>query len=84
MYQCNLNENQNLKCEGATTESELLKPLTCMENDKSPGNDDITKEFYTKFCNVVKEPMGASIQQFFILGELNTSQKQLASYFKIY
>ena len=55
-----------------------------MENDKSPGNDDITKEFYTKFCNVVKEPMGASIQQFFILGELNTSQKQLASYFKIY
>ena len=44
-----------------------------MENDKSLGNDDITKEFYAKFCNVVKEPLSASIQQFFILGELSTS-----------
>ena len=73
MYQCNLDESQNLKCEGATTESELLNSLTCMENDKSLGNDDITKEFYAKFCHVVKEPLSASIQQFFILGELSTS-----------
>ena len=34
-----LNENQTLKCE-------LLKALTSIDNDKSPGNDDITKEFY--------------------------------------
>ena len=34
-----------------------------MDNDKSPGNDGITKE-----C--------ASIQQSFIEGELSTSQKQ--------
>ena len=44
-----LNENQILTCEGAITESELLKALMSMDNDKSPGNDGITKEFYIKF-----------------------------------
>ena len=47
-----------------------------MDNDESPGIDGITKEFYIKFKNVVKEPLCASIQQSFIAGELNTSQKQ--------
>ena len=71
-----LNENQTLKCEGAITEFELLKTVTSLDNDKSPGNDGITKEFYIKFWDVVKEPLCASIQQFFIAGELSTSQKK--------
>ena len=72
-----LSKNQTLKkCEGAITEKELLKALTSMDNDKSPGNDGITKEFYTKFWDVVKEQLSASIQQSFIVGELSTSQKQ--------
>ena len=71
-----LNENQTLKCEGTTTECELLQALTSMDNDKSPGNDGITKEFYIKFWDVVKKPLCASIQQSFIAGQLSTSQKQ--------
>ena len=47
-----------------------------MDNDKSPGNDGITKEFYIKFWDVIKKPIRASIQQSFIEGELSTSQKQ--------
>ena len=39
-----LNKNQTLKYEGAITESELLKALTSTDNDKSPGNNGITKE----------------------------------------
>ena len=38
-----LNENQALKCEGAITEYELLKALSSMDNDKSPGHDGIHK-----------------------------------------
>ena len=38
-----LNENQTLKCEGAITGCELLKALMSMDNDKSAGNDGITK-----------------------------------------
>ena len=56
-----LNENQTLKCEGAITECEILKALTSMDNAKSPGNDNITKEFYIKFWDAVKEPLCASI-----------------------
>ena len=40
-----LNENQTLKYEGAISECELLKALSSMDNDKSPGNDSITKYF---------------------------------------
>ena len=47
-----------------------------MDNDKSPGDDSITKEFYIKFWDAVKEPLCASIEQFLIAGELSTSQKQ--------
>ena len=61
-----LNKNQTLKCEGVKTECELLKALNSMDNDKSPGNDGITKEFI-KFLDVVKEPLYASIQQSFVL-----------------
>ena len=71
-----LTENQTLKCEGPITESELLNALTSMDNDKSPGNDGITKEFYIKFWEVIKEPFFASIQQAFIVDELSTSQNQ--------
>ena len=38
-----LNENQTLKYEDVITECELLKALMSMHNDKSPGNDGITK-----------------------------------------
>ena len=47
-----------------------------MDKDKFPENDGITKEFYIKFWDAVKEPLCASIQQSFIAGELSTSQKQ--------
>ena len=54
-------ENQTLKCEDVITECELLKALTSMDNDKSPGNDGITKELYIKLWDTVKEPLCASI-----------------------
>ena len=65
-----------IKREGAITECELLKALTSMDNDKSWGNDGITKEFYIKFWDIVKEPLCTSIQESFIAGALSTSQKQ--------
>ena len=60
-----LTENQTLKCEGRITESELLNALTSMVKDKSLGNNSITREFYIKSCEVIKEPFFASIQVFY-------------------
>ena len=47
-------ENINLptltnECEGTVRETELLKALKSMKNDKSPENDGITQEFYEFF-----------------------------------
>ena len=53
-----------------------FKSFKSMDNDKSPGNYGITKEFCIKFWDAIKEPLCASIQQSFIAGELSTSQKQ--------
>ena len=71
-----LTENQTLKCVGPITESELLNASNSMDNDKSPRNDGLTKEFYIKICEVIKEPFFASIQHSFLVGKLSSSQKQ--------
>ena len=44
-----LTKVQSQKCDGEIAEGELLKALKKMPNDKSPGNDGITKEFYEAF-----------------------------------
>ena len=62
--------------EGIISETELLKSLKSMKNDKSPGNDRITKEFYEFFWDDIENSLSDSIKKSFILGELSTSQKQ--------
>ena len=39
---------QALKCGQCLTEKELFETLKRMSNDKSPWNDDFTKEFFKK------------------------------------
>ena len=71
MFFPKLDENRFLKCKDAITESEILKALFSMDNDKLPGNDGITKNLYLKFWYVVKEPLCAFIQQSFMLIKVN-------------
>ena len=40
-----LTEEQSQTFEGPITECELLNALKSMPNNKSPGNDSLTKEF---------------------------------------
>ena len=47
-----------------------------MENDKTPGNDGLSKEFYEVFWDDVKFPLLSSINDAFIKEQLSTSQKQ--------
>ena len=41
-----LSDNDCLLCEGELSESELYDALKNMPNNKSPGNDGLTKEFF--------------------------------------
>ena len=50
-------------CEGDLNELELLPAFKSMQNNKSPGNDGLTKEFYETFSKVVKHPFMNSIME---------------------
>ena len=49
-----LSTEQSLEYEKDITEKELLESLKSMPNDKSPGNDGLTKEFFETFWSEVK------------------------------
>ena len=44
-----LSDNDHEFCEGYITEEELRKAVISMENDKSPGIDGLTTNFYKHF-----------------------------------
>ena len=48
---------QSQTCEGPILENELLKALKNVSNNKSPGNDGLTKEFYEMFGGDLKKSL---------------------------
>ena len=49
-------------CEGKLTVSECFKSLQLFQNNKSPGNDGLTVEFYKAFWHVLGEFMVNSLR----------------------
>ena len=49
-----LTNEQTLSCEGIISEDEVFKSLKSIDNNKSPGNDGLSKEFYECFWDEVK------------------------------
>ena len=72
-----LTEEQSAKCEILMSEDKLIgEDKLIMPKNKSLGNDDLTKEFYKKFCDELKIPFIASLRKSFLKEQLNSSQKQ--------
>ena len=71
-----LNYEDAIICEGDLNELELLKALKSMQNNKSPGNDGLAKEFYETFWNQIKNPFMNSITEAREKKKLSTSQRQ--------
>ena len=63
-------------CEGGLNELELLKALKSMQNNKSPGNDGLTKEFRKTFWNEIKYSLMNSIMEAKEKKKLSTSRRQ--------
>ena len=59
-----LTREQSQTCEGPILESELLKALKNMSNNKSLANDGLTKEFYEAFWEDLKKPLCATCKSF--------------------
>jgi len=69
------NEEKN-ELEGPFTLEECKKVLETFEDDKSPGEDGFTAEFYKHFCDLVGTDLINSLNQAFGVGELFISQQR--------
>ena len=58
------------------TEKDLYDSMKSMKNDKSPGNDGLTKEFYVTFWDDIKATFVSSLKQARERKELSISQRQ--------
>ena len=71
-----LNEIEKESCDGLLTEIECKIALKTMKNQKSPGSDGLTVEFYKIFWNNIKQFYIKSINYSFKNGSLTELQKQ--------
>ena len=71
-----LSDIERESCEGLLTKKECWDALQKMKNDKSPGSDGLTKEFYVCFFNEVSNILIAASNHSFTTGMLSTSQHQ--------
>ena len=47
-----------------------------MNNNKSPGNDGLSEEFYIYFFEKLADPLIQALNQSFVDGEMSNSQRQ--------
>ena len=55
---------------------EMIIAMKSFSNNKSPGNDGLTKEFYETFWEELKQPFMNSLNQAKVSKKLVTSQRQ--------
>ena len=72
---CLTNEQKDF-CEIELGEKELFNALKSMPNNKTPGNDGLSKEFYEAFWNELKDPLLKSFYHAKTYKEFSTSQRQ--------
>ena len=63
-------------CDGQLTYSECFKVLSTFKNNKSPGNDGLSIEFYKFFWPEIGTLLVDSLNYSYIHGELSNSQKE--------
>ena len=71
-----LNEFDRNRCEGIITKRECWDALSSMNNNNSPGNDGLSKEFYICFFEKLADPLIQAMNQSFVDGEMSISQRQ--------
>ncbi len=71
-----LNEIEKQSCEGILTEKECAKALKDFKNNKSPGTDGFTAEFYKFFWVDIKELVVNSLNFGYSIGNLSIEQSR--------
>ena len=76
LHTTRLDNNQVVNCDEDIKESELHEALIGMGNNKSPGNDGLTKEFYETFWEEIKDSFLKSVKVSKEKKCLSVSQRQ--------
>ena len=63
-------------CEGQLTVSECFQVLSTLQNNKAPGNDGLSAEFYRFFWPEIGCLLVESLNYSYIHGEVSASQKE--------
>lgn len=71
-----LTEAEQETCEGPITDLELTSTLRSMTNNKSPGMDGLTREFYVQFWDRLSQPLEALANQNYNVMAMTTSQRR--------
>jgi len=71
-----LTEDEQLSLECETTLEELESVLKTFQNNKSPGKDGFTKEFYGSFFGILGNHLLNSYNEAFLRGDLSVSQRR--------
>ena len=71
-----LTEEMASTCEGEITLAECTKALSTMQNNKSPGSDGLTTEFYRALWDIISTYVVNSLNYAFNTGNLSISQRQ--------
>ena len=58
------------------SKTELFDSMKSMRNNKIPGNDGLTKEFFVNFLDELKTPLMESVNQTFRTKILSIPQRQ--------
>ena len=69
-------DDQKVVCDNDLTNKELFDVSKRIPNNKSPGNDGLTKEFYETFWDELKDSFINSIKLAYQKKALSTSQRQ--------
>ena len=76
LQKLNLNITGINECDNELSEKEFYIFLISMQNNKSPGNEVLTKEFFVTFWEVIKDVFLNSCGTAKLKKELTTSQRQ--------
>ena len=79
-----LNEDEKHMCDEVLTEEEIFEAVKKLKENKSPGNDGLTPEFYKSFWHILKKLFMQMVNESSLEGELPDSLKKaiLALLFK--
>ena len=71
-----ISDEHKKHCDADISADDLKKSLFSMSNNKTPGNDGLTAEFYKYFWEDLKDILLESYKYSRTVGELSTSQRQ--------